>query len=143
MMIQTLILIVMLAAGGAIAGMNTSALNSPVALSLPGLPNVSLTVLRVLAGMGGLLVLLWLAGMLDLVIHRVQIRRRDGLLEAKDLEIMRIKAEAYDQQRPALAEISARLEKLTTHLDRGAAVRPERASDETSRAKPEPSLTRG
>jgi hypothetical protein len=142
-MIQTLILIVMLAAGGAIAGMNTSVLHSPVTLSLPGLPNESLTVLQILAGMGGMLVLLWLAGMMDLVIQRVQIRRRDGLLEAKDLEIMRIKAEAYDQQRPALAEIRARLEKLTPPLDRGAPVRPERASDEATRGKPEPSLTRG
>jgi hypothetical protein len=87
-----------------------SAVHSVIPLGVPGRTDIQLTYLRVLGAMGGTLVLLWMAGLLDVALQRAQVRRRDAMLLARDQELMRTKSGAYDQQRSALADIKEPLE---------------------------------
>lgn len=138
--ILTLLLIVTLLGGAALAQQNANVLHTPVSLSIPGLEGVPLSYLRVFAALGGVLVLFWLAGMIDLTILRGHVRSRDALLRAKDQEIMRIKSEAFDHQQPALTDIRTRLEKVAlevtammARLDAGASLKSARVAREEMR----------
>lgn len=147
-MIQGLLLLLTLIALGVFAQMNASVLHAPASMSIPG-SDISLSNLRILAAIGGIAVLLWVAGMADLALLRWHLRRRDALLLTKDQEILRIKSEAYEHQQPALTEMRARLEKISiqvgamlARLDAGAPTKPTRVVREEIRTTaPEPSTT--
>lgn len=138
--ILTLLLIVTVLAGAVLAQQNASILHQPIPLSVPGLEGVPLSYLRVFAALGGLLVLFWIAGMIDLAMLRGQVRNRDALLRAKEQEILRIKSEAFDHQQPTLTDIRARLEKVAlevtammARLDAGATLQSARVAQEETR----------
>jgi hypothetical protein len=147
-MIQTVVLLVTVIAVGVFAQMNASVLHAPASMSIPG-SDIPLSNLRILAAVGGIVMLLWLAGMADLALLRAHLRRRDALLLAKDQEILHIKSEAYEHQQPVLTEMRARLEKISmqvgamlARLDSGASTKPARVMREEIRATaPEPSAT--
>ena len=115
--ILTLLVILVLAGGAVLAQMNASALQAPFSMSIPGISATPVTNLGALVAIGGVVVVLWLAGMLDLMILRWHVRKRDALLAAKDLEIVRIKATAYDLEQPALADIRTQLDKVAVDVN--------------------------
>jgi hypothetical protein len=108
---------VVLLAGAVLAQMNANALHAPFFMSAPGILDVPVSNLRALAAAGGVVVLLWLAGMFDLMVLRARVRRRDALLHEKDVEVMRMKAAAYDQEQSALADIRTKLDRLALDMD--------------------------
>ena len=129
--IQTLLLLVTVIVGAVFVQANASVLNARVSLTIPGLPDVAVSHLQVLVGLAGLAALFWLAGMADLALLRGHVRRRDALLRVKDQEILSIKSQAFDHQQPVLADMRARLEKVSievskmmTRLDAMASARP-------------------
>ena len=115
-MIQTIVLLLLLVSGAAFVQANISAVHSLSPLVVPGTDQHHLTYLRLLVGMGVTLVLLWMAGLVDGVLRRAQIRRRDAMIFARDQELMHLKAAVYDQQRPMLADMEGRLEAVSQIL---------------------------
>jgi len=115
-MVQTITLIILLLAGAAFVQANISAIHSPIALTIPGVTGIHLTYLRLLAALGGALVLLWLTGLIDFEMQRARVRRREAMILVKDRELMRVKSVAYDQQQPALADTTARLETVAREV---------------------------
>jgi hypothetical protein len=115
-MVQTITLIILLLAGAAFVQANMPAVHSPIALTIPGVTGFQLTYLRLLAAMGGALVLLWIMGRIDVESQRAQVRRREVMILAKDRELTRVKSVAYDQQQPALADTTARLETVAQEV---------------------------
>jgi hypothetical protein len=115
-MVQTITLIILLLAGAVFVQVNISAIHSPIALTIPVMTGVQLTYLRLLAAMGGALVLLWIAGLIDFATQRARVRRREAMILAKDRELVRVKSVAYDQQQPALADTTARLETVVREV---------------------------
>ncbi len=115
-MVQTIVLLLMLVGSVAFVQANISAVHSLSPLFVPGKDQHQLTYLRLLVAMGGALVLLWMAGRIDGVLRRAQIRRRDAVIFARDQELMHLKAVVYDQQRPMLADIKGRLEAVSQIL---------------------------
>jgi hypothetical protein len=111
-MIQTIVLILILLAGVAFAQANLGVLHSQLAVALPGVTGVPLTLLRALVAIGGALVLLWIAGLIDLQILRAQIRRKDEVVRSMEERIAQLKSEAYDRQQSVLVNIEHRLEVL-------------------------------
>lgn len=123
-MIQTLVMVIALLILGAVIQTNMTVVHTQTPLTLPGEWSVPITYLRLLAAIGAAAVLVWLAGMLDRVFLRAQIRRRDAALLALEQDLMRFKATAYDQQQPALGDVRGRLE-VVVHELRGMLARVE------------------
>ena len=115
-MVQTITLIILLLAGATFVQANIAAIHSPIALTIPGVTGVQLTYLRLLVAMGGALVLLWITGLIDFETQRTRVRRREAMILVKDRELMRVKSVAYDQQQPALADTTARLETVAREV---------------------------
>ncbi len=116
-MILTLMAIIVLLAGALLAEMNASSLHAPFSLSVSGISAVPASNLRALAAAGGVVALLWFAGMIDLLVVRAHVRRRDALLVEKDQEIARVKASAYDEEQPALADVKMQLNKVALDVN--------------------------
>jgi len=116
-MILTLLSIVVLLGGALLAQMNASSLHAPFSMSVSGISAAPLSNLRALAVAGAVVGVLWLAGMLDLLVLRGHVRRRDALLKEKDQEIACVKASAYDQEQPALADVKAQLNKVALDVN--------------------------
>jgi hypothetical protein len=115
--ILTLLAIMVLLAGALLAQMNASSLHAPFSMSVSAISATPLSNLRALAAAGGVVVLLWFAGMIDLIVLRSHVRRRDALLMEKDQEIARVKASAYDQEQPALEDVKTQLTKVALNVD--------------------------
>ncbi len=115
-MVQTLVMVIVLLVVGAVIQTNVAMIHTQTALTLPGDLSVPISYLRLLAGLGAAAALVWLPGMLDLVLLRGQLRRRDAAVLALEQDLMRFKAAAYDQQQPALNDVRGRLEMLVHEL---------------------------
>ena len=115
--ILTLLAIMVLLAGALLAQMNASSLDAPFSMSVSGISTAPLSNLRALAVAGGVVALLWFAGMIDLLVLRGHVRKRDAVLKEKEQEIARIKASAYDQEQPALADMKTQLNKVALDVD--------------------------
>ncbi len=115
--ILTLLAIMVLLAGALLAQMNASSLHAPFSMSVSEISAAPLSNLRALGTAGGVVVLLWFAGMIDLMVLRGHVRRRDALLKEKDQEIARVKASAYDQEQPALADVKMQLNKVALDIN--------------------------
>jgi hypothetical protein len=115
-MVQTLVMVIALLILGAVIQTNMTVIDTRTPLTLPGEWSVPITYLRLLAAIGAAAVLVWLAGMLDRVLLRAQIRRRDAALLALEQDLVRFKATAYDQQQPALSDVRERLEVVVHEL---------------------------
>ena len=115
--ILTLLAIVVVLGGAVLAQMNANVLHAPFFMSAPGILDMPVSNLRALAAAGGVVVLLWLAGILDLMVLRAHVRRCNALLHEKDVEVMRMKATAYDQEQSALADIRSKLDRLTLDVN--------------------------
>ncbi len=123
-MVQTLVMVIALLIVGAVIQTNMTVIHTQTPLTLPGEWSVPITYLHLLAAIGAAAVAVWLAGMIDLVFLRAQIRRRDAAMLALEQDLMRFKATAYDQQQPALSDARGRLE-VVVHELRGMMARVE------------------
>lgn len=122
-MIQSIVVIVFLLVGAGFVQANLPALHLPSVISVPGAPGFTPSRLRVLVTIGGVLVLVWLAGMADLRILRGRVYLLDEALvakeqelAAKEQELLRVKSAAYDKQAPALADLRAQLEAMVLEV---------------------------
>jgi hypothetical protein len=109
-MVQTLVMVIVLLIIGAVIQTNMAVIHTQSHLMLPGDSSVPISYLRVLAGVGAAVVLVWLAGMADVALLRGRIRRRDAAMLALEQDLMRYKATGYDQQQTALNDVKGRLE---------------------------------
>lgn len=110
-MIMTVVVMLLVLADAYFVWYNLSALQAPITFAAPGTAGtISHVVLLGLVAAG--FVLLWLAGMADRSLLEQRIRQRDATLHAMGEELLRMKSAAYDQERPPLADIRARLEAM-------------------------------
>jgi hypothetical protein len=110
-MIMTVVVILLVLADAFFVWYNLSALQSPITFAAPGTAGtISHIVLLGLVAAG--FVLLWLAGLVDRSVLEQRIRQRDATLHAMGEELLRMKSTAYDQERPPLADVRARLEAM-------------------------------
>lgn len=123
-MVQTLVMVIGLLIIGAVIQSNVTVIHTQAPLTLPGYSTGPISYLRLLAAMGAVVVLVWLAGMIDVALQRGQIRRRDAAVLALEQDLMRFKATGYDQQQTALNEVGSRLE-VVVHELRGMVARVE------------------
>jgi hypothetical protein len=110
-MIMTVVVILLVLADAFFVWYNLSALQAPITFAAPGTAGtISHIVLLGLVAAG--FVLLWLAGLVDRSVLEQRIRQRDATLHAMGEELLRMKSTAYDQERPPLADVRARLEAM-------------------------------
>ena len=121
-MIQTIVVAVMVLASAAVVELNLDALASPLKIALPGGASQTLSVLQLVVGAGGALVVGWLAGQVDRAILGRRVRSREVELHAAQHDVARMKAETYDRQTTltdvSLKNIHKRLEGIEQRLDR-------------------------
>ena len=118
-MIQTIVVIVLLSADIVLAVIHYPNLLR-VARIIPNAPGIGVTHFALMAAVGAAFVLVWLAGLADRVTFmrriRVRLDERDAALHAMGEEMLRMKAACYDQERPPLEDIRARLEAMEQDL---------------------------
>jgi hypothetical protein len=115
-MIQTVVLVLLLIGGAMVAQANLEVLHSQLRVVLPGLSGVPLTLLRALTAIAAALVVLWVAGLIDLAIARRQIRSRDAAVRSMQRAMAELKSTEFDRQRSALATIERRLDVLAQEV---------------------------
>lgn len=77
---------------------------------------VTLDVRAILLVFAGALLFLWLAGLADVWTARRDTRAYRRALAARDDELARLKAEAFDRDRPLLADVRARLDAVEADM---------------------------
>jgi len=115
-MIQTIALVLLLLGGAAFVQTNMSAMQTQIPLTVPGMVDMKLTYLNLMVAMGGMLVLLWFAGLVDAMVLRARLRQHTATIKNKDQEIARLKAVAYDQQETALAYLTGRFDTFAQEI---------------------------
>jgi hypothetical protein len=115
-MLQTIALVLLLLAGAVFVQTNMPAMQTQIPLIVPGMVDLKLTYLNLMVAMGGMLVLLWIAGLLDAAVLRRRLRQQAATIMSKDQEIARVKAVAYDQQETALADLKGPFDTLAQEI---------------------------
>ncbi len=115
-MLQTIALVLLLLAGAVFVQTNMPAMQTQIPLTVPGMVDLKLTYLTLMVAMGGMLVLLWIAGLVDAAVLRVRLRQQTATIMSKDQEIARVKAVAYDQQETTLAGLTGRFDTLVQEI---------------------------
>jgi hypothetical protein len=125
-MVQMIVVAVLLLADLIVVAFNMSLMRSPLTVSLFG-AHVTTGQFVLPAGAGVAFVLIWAAGAMDRVVWRGLLRKGAAAVKAMTDEVQNLKAAAYDQERPPLDDIRARLEYIqrdlqivTAHLGGGA-----------------------
>jgi hypothetical protein len=114
-MVLTVIVLLLLLADAALVYFNIPVMRSPLTLTAPGLAATT-SHLALAAGAAGAFVLIWLGGLVDRALVEQRVRQRDATLHAMGEELLRMKSAAYDQERPPLADVRARLEAMERDL---------------------------
>ncbi len=116
-MLQTVILLLMIAAQAALVVYNNFAIESTLTLTIPwtGM-QVTLTHLVMMAFVTGGFALLWLAGVADRAGLERRVRQQDAALNLMGEEMLRMKSSSYDQERPPLDDLRVRLEGIERDL---------------------------
>ena len=108
-MVQTIVVVVLLLADAIVIAFNTTLMRSPLTIMLFGRQfTTSQFVLP--GGAAAAFLLIWLAGGMDRVLWKGLLRKAADAIKAMTEEVQRLKAAAYDQERPPLDDIRARLE---------------------------------
>ena len=94
---------------------NLSLMRSPITVSLLG-AQITTRQFALPVGAGVAFVLVWLAGAMDRVVWRALLKKGAGAVKAMTDEAQNLKATAYDQERPPLDDIRARLEYIQHDL---------------------------
>lgn len=114
-MVQMIVVGVLLLVDITLVVLNLSVMRSPLSISLFG-ARVTVAQLALPAGAGVAFVLIWLAGAMDRVVWRGLLRKGAAAVKAMNDEVQGLKATAYDQERPPLDDIRARLEYIQRDL---------------------------
>jgi len=109
-MIQSILLLIVLAATAAFAQANSQTIHTVVPLAVPGANAVQLTYLRLIVGISAALILVWIGGLIDLAAQRARIGRLEAALAAKDLALAQARTIAPVGPADALAGTRERLE---------------------------------
>jgi hypothetical protein len=115
-MVQTIVMIIVLLVLAAVVQQNGAGVHATTSLVLPGATNIPVSLLRLIAAIGAAAVVVWLAGLVDLAVLSGRLRRREAAHRAMEQELARIKATAYDTQRPLLADLRTRLEEIVQEM---------------------------
>ena len=91
-----------------------------VARLFPNVPAVGITHIGLFTAVGAAFLLIGLAGVADRIVFmrrvRARLEERDAALHAMGDEVLRMKAVCYDQERPPLADVQARLDAMEQGL---------------------------
>lgn len=118
-MIQTIAVVTLLFANVSLALFHYPHLLR-VARLFPNAPAIGITHIALFTAVGAAFLLIGLAGLGDRLVFMRRIRtgleERDAALRAMGEEVLRMKAACYDQERPPLAAVQARLEAMEQGL---------------------------
>lgn len=118
-MIQTIAVVALLLADVTLALLHYPHLLR-VARLFPNVPAVGITHIALFTAVGAAFLLIGLAGVADRVVFmrrvRARLEERDAALHAMGDEVLRMKAVCYDQERPPLADVQARLDAMEQGL---------------------------
>lgn len=118
-MIQTIAVVALLLADVTLALLHYPHLLR-VARLFPNLPAVGITHIALFTAVGAAFLLIGLAGVADRIVFvrrvRARLEERDAALHAMGDEVLRMKAVCYDQERPPLADVQARLDAMEQGL---------------------------
>jgi hypothetical protein len=118
-MIQTIAVVVLLLADVTLALLHYPHLLR-VARLFPNVPAVGITHIALFTAVGAAFLLIGLAGFADRIVFmrrvRTRLEERDATLHAMGDEVLRMKAVCYDQERPPLADVQARLDAIEQGL---------------------------
>jgi hypothetical protein len=92
-----------------------SVMRSPIPLNLFG-AHITTSQLALQLVSAGAFVVIWAAGAMDRVVWRGLLKKGAAAVKAMADEVQRLKAAAYDQERPPLDDIRARLEYIQRDL---------------------------
>jgi hypothetical protein len=109
-MMQTIVLLLLLSTGAILTHVNGPAMHSMTQFIIPGHPDIRLPSLHLTMVMGGVLVLLWIGGLIDMSIRRTRIRRLEAMILAKNRELAHAESRAYSPRHSSAAEIHGRVE---------------------------------
>lgn len=115
-MVQTIVVVVLLLADAIVIAFNTTVMRSPLTITLFGRP-VTTSQFVLPGGAAAAFLLIWLAGGMDRVLWKGILRKSAAAVKAMTEEVQRLKAAAYDQERPPLDDIRARLEFIQQDLE--------------------------
>ena len=91
-----------------------------VARLFPQAPGIGITHIALFTAVGAAFLLIGLAGLADRVVFmrrvRARLEERDTALHTMGEDVLRMKAACYDQERPPLADIRARLDAMEQGL---------------------------
>jgi hypothetical protein len=115
-MVQTIVVVVLLLADAMVIAFNSTLMRSPLTITLFG-RQVTTSQFVLPGGAAAAFLLIWLAGGMDRVLWKGLLRKAGAAVKAMTEEVQRLKAAAYDQERPPLDDIRARLEFIQQDLE--------------------------
>jgi hypothetical protein len=126
-MLQTLVIVVVLVIDAAIVLANPTAFQHVMTLRMPGSSAQTLDVTgqTLMIAAGAALVLAWIAALVDRAALDGRVQHYERTMRVMNDEMLRVKAQAYDQERKPLEDIRVRLDTLDRDI-RGLRARVER-----------------
>ena len=119
--VQTIVVILLILAGGVLVQANMSALQAPITLAMPNSASIAVTAVEIFVAALAALVVVWFAGQLDRAILMWQLRRRETVREEERGEILRTQPAAADREPTvmyvSLTNIHKRLDAIEQQLD--------------------------
>jgi hypothetical protein len=126
-MVLMIVVLVLLLADGILVAWNGGLMRSPLTVTVFGW-QITTSEVAVPAGAAAGFIAIWAAGAVDRMVWRGLLRKGAAAVKAMTEEVQRLKAAAYDQERPPLDDIRARLEFIQRDLQ---TVRAHLGGDET------------
>jgi hypothetical protein len=114
-MVQLIVVTILLLADAVLVAFNSALMRSPLTISALG-ARATTSQVALAAGAAGAFVLIWVAGGIDRLDLERRLRQGAAKIRAMHEETQRLKAAAYDQERPPLDDIRARLEFIQRDL---------------------------
>lgn len=113
-MVQTVVIVILLALDAAIVLTNQPAFQGAMTLNLPGQPgqSVVVTMQMLMTAAGGALVIAWIAALVDRAGLDRRVQNDERKMQMLHDEMARVKAKAYDQERQPLEDVRTKLETL-------------------------------
>lgn len=113
-MVQTVVIVILLALDAAIVLSNQPAFQGAMTLNVPGLSGqpIVVTMQMLMTAAGAALVLAWIAALVDRAALDRRVQNDERTMRVMSDEMQRVKAKAYDQERQPLEDIRTKLETL-------------------------------
>lgn len=119
-MVQTIVVILLILAGGVLLETNMNVLGAPVTLAIPNSASVTATIAQIVLAALAAFVVIWLAGQLDRAVLTWQFRRRAEV--RPDMRTEMVQSTPADPREPnvmyvSLTNIHKRLDTIEQQLD--------------------------